>query len=145
MSFTVYATLTNTAKFRYADVGVTGKSFTVTHFAVDSAGHDLGDPETALTPNPADVVCPGSPPIFGPHPIDAKSIVSAYCDQYQCVLEESEAVASISNICLIATIIFSPIPDDPEVGSTFLYAVGNMPLRVKFSGERHIYNVLAQF
>lgn len=145
MSLTVVTALTDVARQRIAQSILTGKSFSVTDFSVNSAGHDPGNPTLALTPDPAAVVCPGGTPLFGPEPIDSKTLISSFCPQFTCNLELTEAVGSISNICLIATVVFSPTPGDPDIGTTFLFSVGNFPLRVKTAADTLAIIALVQF
>jgi hypothetical protein len=73
--------------------------------------------------------------VFGPEPIDAATLISQFCPEFTCRLAPNEAIASLSNICLIGTVIYSPLPGDPDVGTQFLFAIGNFPLRVKTDVE----------
>jgi len=127
MAFTSTALLTNEAKRRVADMWDTGKSYMVDYFAISSGGHDPTDPTIALAPDPDAIVMPGDPPIFGPEPIDSKERTSDYCPVFVCRLEPGEVVGILSCVALFATIVYSPVPGDPDVGIQFLYAVHNRP------------------
>jgi hypothetical protein len=143
MAFSVIATVTDIGRQRLAQSIITGKAFQVDQFSVGSAGHDPLDPATALTPDPTATTCPSV--VFGPEPIDAATLVSQFCPEFTCRLEPTEAVASLSNICLIGTIVWSPIAGDPDLGTTFLFAIGNFPLRVKTDTESAEFRVIVQF
>lgn len=143
MAFSVVAAVTDVGRQRLAQMMITGKSFQVNKFTVGSGGHDPLDPVTALTPDTSLNECPS--PVFGPEPIDSTTLLTQFCPQFTCTLGFNEAVAPVSNICLVATIIYSPIPSDPEVGSTFIFAIANFPLRVKLDTEVVDINVSVQF
>jgi len=143
MAFSVIATVTDVGRQKLASALITGKSFQIDQFSVGSGGHDPLDPSTALTPDPAVTTCPSV--VFGPEPVDAATLVSQFCPEFTCRLTPSEAVSSLSNICLIGTIIYSPLAGDPDVGTTFLFAVGNFPLRVKTDTESLEFRVTVQF
>jgi len=143
VSFSVIATITDVGRQRLASGLITGKSFQIDQFSVGSGGHDPLDPSTPLTPDPAAVACPSV--VFGPEPIDAATLISQFCPEFTCRLNPSEAIASLSNICLIGTVIYSPLPGDPDVGTTFLFAIGNFPLRVKTDVESVEFRVTCSF
>lgn len=143
MAFSVIATVTDIGRQKLASSVITGKSFQIDQFSVGSGGHDPLDPSTALTPDPAVISCPDS--VFGPEPVDAATLVSEFCPEITARLAPSEAISPLSNICLIATIIYSPLVGDTEVGTTFLFAVGNFPLRVKTDVETLEFRVTIQF
>jgi hypothetical protein len=142
MAFTVISSITDVGRQRLASSLITGKSFQIDQFSVGSGGHDPLDPATALTPDPTLSACPST--VFGPEPIDAATLISQFCPEFTCVLAPNEAVAALSNICLIGTIIYSPLIGDPDVGSTFLFAIGNFPLRVKTDRESLTFRVTVQ-
>lgn len=143
MAFSVIASLTDTGRQRLASSIVTGKSFQVDRFSVGQAGHDPIDPATALTPDPSATACPSV--TFGPETIDAATLASQFCPEFTCRLETNEAVGPVSNLCLLGTVIFSPIPGDGDVGTSFLFAIGNFPLRVKVGPEQIEFRVTVQF
>jgi len=143
MAFSVIAGITDLGRQRLATGIMTGKSFQIDQFSVGSGGHDPTDPSTALTPDPAVTSCPSV--VFGPEPVDAATLISQFCPEFTCRLAPAEAIAPLSNICLLGTIIFSPLVGDPDVGTSFLFAVGNFPLRVKTDTESIEFRVTVQF
>lgn len=142
-AFEVVALVTNQARQREAISLKTGKSFKITHFKLGDEGHDPDDPTIALAPDPSSTTCLGD--VFGPKAITDVEFVSTSCPVAICDLLESEAVAPLSAVCLIATIVYSPDVGDPEVGTTFQYAVGTFPLRVKTDLETATIRVAIQF
>jgi len=143
MAFSVIATITDLGRQRLASSLITGKSFQIDQFSLGSGGHDPLDPSTALTPDPSVTACPSV--VFGPEPVDASTLISQFCPEFTCILAPNEGIAPLSNICLIGTIIYSPLPGDPDVGTTFLFAIGNFPLRVKTDTESLEFRVTVQF
>ena len=143
MAQAVVSTITDIARSKFAEMLSIGRSFTVTTFVTGQGGHDPGDVAVALTPNPSSLTLPQQ--TFGPKAITSKSLISPFCVQYQADLLDLEAVGPISNIGLIATYTYSPIPSDPLIGQTFLFAVGNMPLQIKTDSESKTFLVQVQF
>ena len=82
---------------------------------------------------------------FGPKVLDSSVLISAFCPQFTCKLLNSEAVGELSNVGLIATMVYSPIPSDPVVGTQFLFAIGNFPLRVKTDVDAMSIIITLQF
>jgi hypothetical protein len=130
-SLTAEALVTNVGRQRLALLLSTGKSFKVTHFVLGDQGHNPDDPTIALAPDPSITTCLGN--VFGPKLIAGVTFANASCPVFQCVVDFAEAVAPLSSICLIATIVYSPIPFDPEVlnATQFLFSVATFPLFVK--------------
>lgn len=128
-SASVIAALTEEGRRRIAEMTISGRGFQITKFVVGNGGHDPGDDNVALTPNTAVLTLPGQ--TFGPKalvspgPGQTGTLISAFCPQYLGLLDFNEANGELSNIGLIATINFPP--GDPEVGTDFLFAVGNRP------------------
>jgi len=147
MAFEIIAVVTNEAKSRLAEMLATGKSFYCSHFALDDYGYDPANPTIALTPDPAQTTCDpdGLPPLFGPKAVEGFTYTGSFCPEFECYVSESEAVGSIGSLCLIATIVYSPTPGDPEIGSTFLFAIAHMPLWVKTDLENRTWLVTIQF
>lgn len=143
MATAILASITDAARAKHAEMLAEGRSFTVTQFVTGSGGHDPGDPATALTPDPALTTLPGQS--FGPKPLTEKSLITPYCVEYVADLDNLEAVGLLSNIGLMATITYSPIPLDPLVGTTFLFAVGNFPLIVKTDAETRQITIQVQY
>jgi hypothetical protein len=143
MSLSIIASITDKGRSALADLLQSGVAFTVTDFVTGGGGHDSGDPQVALTPDPALTTLPGQ--TFGPKPLTDKILVTPYCVRYVCDLDFLEAVGNLSNIGLIATYTYSPIPNDPIVGTNFLFAVGNSPLVVKTDAEQRTINVEVEF
>lgn len=143
MAFSIIATVTDIGRQKLASSLITGKSFQIDQFSVGSGGHDPSDPSRALTPDPATISCPDI--VFGPDDVDAATLISQFCPEFTCRLNPNEAIAPLSNICLLGTIVYSPIVDDPDVGTTFLFGIGNFPLRVKTDIESLEFRVIVQF
>lgn len=146
-TYTVLAIVTNEGKQRLAEALATGKSFKIDTFALTGEGHDTSNPVNSLTPDPSRQSCMGDPnlsPLFE-DVIDGYSYSGTFCPTFQCTVDYSEAVGSISSICLIGTIVYSPTPNDPEVGTKFLFAYGNMPLWVKTAQDTRTWEVTLHF
>ncbi len=143
MAFSVIATVTDIGRQKLASSLITGKSFQIDQFEVGSGGHEESDPSTALTPDPTATETPEK--VFGPEPIDAGTLISQFCPEFTCRLEPAEGISPLSNIGLLGTIIFSPIAGDAELGTSFLFALGNFPLRVKTDSETLEFRVTVQF
>lgn len=143
MAQAIIATITDTARSQFANMLAVGRAFTVTDFVTGNGGVDMSDPANALSPDPTATVLPNQS--FGPAAISSKSLISPFCVQYVCNLGYSDAVGPLSNLGLIATYIYSPIPGDPLIGTTFLFAVANYPLIIKNDAEQRSYFVNVQF
>ena len=133
MAFEIRALLTNEARQRTAVQAATGKSFAVTAFALGNAGHDPLDPTTALAPDPESTTCLST--VFGPKAVSSYTFANDSCPVWECLVDKGEGVTLFSSVCLLAQILSSPIPGDPEVGTLFLYALCNLPQRPKFAEE----------
>jgi len=142
MAFEAIAVVSNTGKQRLAQMLDTGKAFQIKFFVVGDGGHDPSDPTTALTPDPADVTCPGA--LFGPEVIDGASIVAPFCPQFECVLNPGEATGNVSSICLIAEIVFNGTDPLNEIGATFIFAIANFPLKVKTALDTFSFTITVQ-
>ena len=143
MAFSVIATVTDIGRQKLASSLITGKSFQIDQFSVGSGGHDPLDPSTALTPDPTATSCPDV--VFGPEPVDAAVLTAQFCPEFTCRLLPAEAVAPLSDICLLGTFVYSPLVGDPDIGTSFLFALGNFPLRVKTDVEQLEFRVTVQF
>lgn len=143
MSIPILAVVTDIGRQKLADMLVSGRSFLVEQFTIGSGGHDTGNPIIALTPDPSATALPLQ--YFGPKLIANAFLFSPTCPQFDCAIAQLEAVGSMSNIGLFARINYSPIPADPLVGTYFLFAVGNFPLRVKTDSESLVISVTIQF
>jgi hypothetical protein len=130
MAYSSIALLTNEAKRRIADMWMTGKSYQVKYFALSSGGHNPVDPTVAVAIDPSATVMPGDPPVFGPEPIDEITLVSDYCPVFSCRTKPGEVVGYVSSVALFAEIVYSSDPADPELGTTFLFAVHNRPAMI---------------
>ena len=133
MAITVLAAITDQGRAAFADLTVNGTSFVVNQFEVGNGGHDPGNPIVALTPDTSLGELPSI--TFGPEPIDEASLPDdLFTPEFCCFLQQNEAVGELSNIGLLATFISAPA-DPSKVGTTFLFAIGNFPLRVKVDTE----------
>jgi hypothetical protein len=133
MAITVLAAITDQGRAAFADMTVNGTSFVVNTFEVGNGGHDPGNPIVALTP---DTTLGELPQItFGPEPIDEASLPDdLFTPEFDCFLQQNEAVGELSNIGLLA--VYTDIPANGDLaGATFLFAIGNFPLRVKVDTE----------
>ena len=143
MAQAIIATITDTARSKFAEMLQIGRSFTITDFVTGEGGHDPGDPAVALTPDPTATTLPLQS--FGPKAITSKTLISPFCVEYLAELANLDAVGPLSNLGLIATYTFSPIGGDPLVGTTFLFAISNFPLTVKTDAETRSIQVQVQF
>lgn len=119
-----------------------GYGFRIDYYVLGAGGHDPGNPTVALPLNIDVTSLPGQ--FFGPQPIDIKELVTATCPQFTCIVQPGQAVGGISNLGLIATVLSVPSGSPvsaPTVGSTFLYAIVNYPLRYKVASSRETYVV----
>jgi hypothetical protein len=145
MAQAIIATITDTARSKFADMLQMGRSFTITDFSTGEGGHDSGDPAIALTPDPTATSLPLQS--FGPKSIASKTLISPFCVEYLCGLNALEAVGPLSNIGLWAKFTYSPIPGDTLVteGKTFLFAIANFPLVVKTDAETRSISIQVNY
>jgi hypothetical protein len=150
------ALVTNQGKARIAEMLATGKSFVVDTFVVGANGHDPGDPTLALTPDPTRTGCYCGP--FGTpaeaittaggctfvDSIDSVSFASLSCPVFEAIVLPGEATGAVSSLCLLGTVVFSPTAGDPEVGTKFLFAIANFPLKFKIPSDNFTYEVFVQ-
>lgn len=150
------ALVTNQGKARMAEHLATGKSFVVDTFVIGSNGHDPADPTLAVTPDPARTGCYCGPvgvpaeaiSVSGGcalvDTIDGVSFASFSCPVFTASVEAGEATGAVSSVCLLGTIVYSPIPGDPEIGLKFLFAIANFPLKYKIPSDRFVYEIFVQ-
>jgi hypothetical protein len=143
MAQAIIASITDTGRANLANLLAVGRAFRITSFVTGEGGHDPGDPAVALTPDPTVTALPSQS--FGPKAISSATLINPFCVEFLCSLGNLDAVGSLSNIGLIATFTYSPIPSDPLVGTTFLYAVGNFPLQVKTDAETKAISLQVQY
>lgn len=132
------AVVTNNGRARIIDMLRTGKSFVVDRFVVGDSGHDPSDPTLPITPDPSRDGCYCSVPaidvaggcIFG-DVVDNVLLGTNGCPIFQCNLLPGEATGVVSSVCLIGTIVWSPDPLDPDLGTQFAFAIVNYPFRAK--------------
>jgi hypothetical protein len=129
----IIALRTDECRRRMAEFETIGRSFVVVGFSLGNAGHDPLDPSSALTPDPGSTECQSV--VFGPKATSGFTYANDSCPVWEGLVDMGEGVSLFSSVCLIAQIIFSPIPGDPEVGTTFLHSVANLPQRPKFDSE----------
>lgn len=148
MAISVIAALTETGRNRIADMTVSGRGFQIVQFVVGSGGHDPSDPTVALSPDPTDTSLPDQ--TFGPkalvqtNPPYSGVLITPFCPEFTGLLDYTDANGEVSNFGLIGVINYSPIPDDPLVGTYFLFAVGNTPLKVKTDADQFVLNITLQ-
>lgn len=141
MAITVSAAITDRGRAAFADMTVRGTSFIVRFFDVGNGGHDVGNPIVALTPDTSLADLPGK--TFGPEDIDESGLPNdLFTPEFLCILQQNEAVGELSNIGLVAQYTGSQenvdagfAPSVGVAGDTFLFALGNFPLRVKVDTE----------
>lgn len=144
----IIAALTQIGRNRIADMTVSGRGFQVESFVVGNGGHDPGDPNVVLSPNPTVTTLPQQ--TFGPkllvqnNPPFTGILISNFCPMFTALLDYPEANGEISNIGLIARIVYSPILNDPLLNSTFLFAVGNRALLIKTDNDQLMINITLQ-
>lgn len=147
-AISIIAAVTQIGRNRIADMTVSGRGFQIVKFVVGSGGHDPGDPNIALSPDPTVTTLPDQ--TFGPkllvqnNPPFTGVLITPFCPQFTATLDFTEANGELSNIGLIARIVYSPIGGDPLVGSEFLFAVGNRPLIVKTDNDQFEINITLQ-
>jgi hypothetical protein len=142
MAFEIKALITDQARRRTAESWATGKGFQIVGFSLGNAGHDPLDPTTALAPDPGQEEC--SATVFGPKATSSFTFANDFCPVFECLLDYGEAVTLFSSICLIAQIVYSPVPGDPELNETFVFAVANFPQRPKTDLEKLVIRVGVQ-
>jgi hypothetical protein len=143
MAQAIIATITDTARSKFAEMLQMGRSFTITDFVTGEGGHDTGDPAIALTPDPTATILPLQS--FGPKTITSKTLISPFCVEYLTSLDSLEAVGPLSNVGLIARFTYSPIGGDPLIGTSFLFAIANFPLIVKTDAEARAISVQVNY
>ena len=132
MAISVKAAITDRGRAAFANLTVNGTGFAVTAFKVGKGGHDVGNPIIALTPDTSLSDLPGV--TFGPEPVDEASLPDLFTPTFLCVLQQNEAVGELSSIGLFAT--YPSDANDPDLADTsFLFAIGNFPLRTKVDTE----------
>lgn len=151
-TFEALALVTNSGKARMAELIASGKSFAVDRFVVGDQGHDDTDNTIAITPDPAKSGCycaPESITVVGgclyEGLISSVSFASTTCPVFTVELAKGQATGVVSSICLLGTVVYSPIANDPELGTQFLFAITNFPIKVKIPLERFVYNISVQF
>ena len=151
-NFEALGIMTDEGRARLAEMIATGKSFKVDRYVVGDQGHDSTDPTLAITPDPSRTGCycsSESITVSGgcvfEDLIDGVSYASSTCPIFEVVLEKGEATGVVSSICLLGTITYSPNPLDPEIGTQFLFAIVNFPLKTKIPEEKYTYNISVQY
>jgi len=84
-----------------------GYGFTVNYFELGSGGHDPGNPTLALPLNTDVTELPQQ--FFGPEPIDLVTLVTTTCLEFTCVVQPGQAVGGISNLGLVATMLYNGV------------------------------------
>tara|TARA_R100001132_G_C3273017_1_gene95042 strand:- start:1435 stop:1911 length:477 start_codon:yes stop_codon:yes gene_type:complete len=150
------ALVTNQGKARIAEMLATGKSFVVDSFVLGSNGHSPADPTLALTPDPTRTGCYCGPvgsvveaitTVGGcsfADSVDSVSFASLSCPVFTCTAGAGEATGAVSSLCLIGTVVYSPTIGDPEIGTQFLFAIANFPLKFKTPTDTFEYEVFVQ-
>lgn len=142
-AYDTLAVLTTQAKSRMARGLQNGKSFAIEYFALGDEGTIPSDPTIAIPPDPnltdyiyGNVLNPAGPPTGGGLPLPSGATIAGItyptetCPVVSCLLPPSAYVGPFSAIYLLARIVYSPIPSDPEVGRYFIAAVATRPRSV---------------
>jgi hypothetical protein len=150
-TFEALALVTDSGKARIAQLTATGKAFKVDRFVIGANGHDPIDNTIAITPDPSRTDCYCSPAAITVASgcifeglISSVTYTSQSCPVYQVELAKGQATGIVSSVCLLGTIVYSPTPNDPELGTRFLFAITNLPIKVKLPQERFVYNISVQ-
>jgi len=146
------ALISNAGRAKMSELIATGASFVVDRFVVGDQGHDTSDPTIATTPDAAKAGCycsPESITVAGgcvyEGLISSVSYENATCPVFTIHLAPGQATGVVSSICLIGTVVYSPVPGDPAVGTHFLFATANMPMKVKVPGSDWSWDISVQF
>lgn len=137
----ILALVTTQGKARLADMLVTGKSFKINVFKLGDGGYDTLDPTLPITPDPSRTDVYGTPGGVLTKAISSVGLQSPTCPVFTCIAAAGEGTGPIGSIGLYGTIVYSPISGDPEIGTTFLFALATMPLKVKVPLEVFTFNV----
>ena len=135
--------LTNEARKKLVQSQVKGFGWTIETFATGEGGHDPANPSLALTPQVEVLSLPLL--TFGPKNVALVEDYDVYTIRVQCALTGSEAVGVLSNIGLYARITHTLNPSDPLLNTTFLYAIGTMPMQTKLDGEVKTFDLFINF
>ena len=148
MAISVIATITNLGRSKIADMTISGRGFQVQQLVVGSGGHDTGDVTIAISPEPNDATLRqqtfGPKDLVFPAPPLSGILVTPFCPTFHAFLDFTEANGPVSNYGLIARVTSSLIPLDPLIGTTFLFAIGNTPLKTKTDGDQWDLEILLQ-
>jgi len=102
----IVVSLTKKAREMEAQALLYGYGYLINYFVIGSGGHDIGDPTLALPLDLEAEVLPGQ--FFGPAPIANKALISPTCPRWTCTIGIGEAVGNVSNLGLIATVVYIP-------------------------------------
>jgi hypothetical protein len=117
---------------RRSEQETTGKAFVVTAFALGNGGHDPANPSLRLSPDPLLTELPEV--VFGPKATSSFDFANSRCPTWDCTLGYDEGVTKFSSVGLYAQVVYSPVEDDPELNTLFLFAVVNFAQRSKTDG-----------
>jgi len=137
----VLALVTNEGKSRIAEMLAIGKSFKVDTFRLGDGGFDPNDPTIALTPDPNATDVYGTPGGVLTKDIDSVTFQTPTCPVFVCIAEKGEGTGPIGSLALMGTIVYSPIPGDPEIGLKFVFAISTRPMVIKTTADRFVFNV----
>jgi hypothetical protein len=150
MAISVITALTEIGRNRIADMTVSGRGFQIVAFVVGSGGADPSDPTVPLSPDPTVTSLPSQ--TFGPKLLTLPTpgqpftgvLSTPFCPLFTGLLDFPDANGSISNYGLIGQITSSLVPNDPLIGTQFLFAYGTTPLKVKTDGDQFQINFTLQ-
>ncbi len=114
----VIATITDIANERQRDAWLYGKAIKVVGFVLSDSGVDPLNPALALAVDPAITEAP-TPVVFGPKAISGASLVESDCPIYECFLDYGDALLPYSQLTLLAAVLWSPIPSDPQLNVSY--------------------------
>lgn len=102
----VVVTLTTKGRELEAQQLLYGYGFKLDYFSLGSGGHDPSNPSIPLPIDPDVTSLPSQ--FFGPEPIDTADLLNITCPRFVCIAQPGEAVGMISNLGLIASVVYVP-------------------------------------
>lgn len=143
MAQSILATVTTKGREMIVEHLLNGTAFQVDKFSIGNGGHDIANPNVALTPDVSLTSLPGES--FGPVAISNATTVNPQTPRFDSILTESQAVGEISTIGLFITVISTTGNSTVNVNDTFLFAISNLPLQIKTGLETKEFRTEIQF
>jgi hypothetical protein len=142
----IVATITDAGRNALARAAAGEIAFMANLFAVGRGGYDMSNPVhvTAIDPGNTSLIDQFFPTSPSLQPITDWERPYPSTLVMNCRLASTDAVAGLGEIGIWGTILSSP-SNPPEVGTTFLMAVGHFPLSTKTLRQVVVYRVIIQF